>query len=333
MPESVRAGRMIASTLILLLLTLSLSACNGIGVGGSNAVIGPDRVRVRNSTASASHVVGELNSGDVVRVEARGEEGGVMWAKISGPNGVRGWIEDRHLVKQEVVDQSRQLAAEIQNVTTQAIGRSKATLKLRSEPDRTSEGNVIIVLPAGTELEIVGRQRKPRPSSIETQATAAEGESASASPKFDEWLQVRIKNNKVTPAGWIYGGSVELQIPPEIIYYVSSGRRIVGWQRLGEAGADDSAPPPHYVVIERNIFNADPEADFDRVKLLAYDPAQSDYYTPFREDIKGRLPMIVSGDGSRGRIEIKGLESDRTVSFQIAPDQRGRLAVTREGGK
>ena len=44
--------------------------------------------------------------------------------------------------------------------------------------------------------------------------------------------------------------------------------------------------------------------DFDRVKVLAYDPATRDYSTPFREDVAGRFPVTLKMDGPRGYFQI-----------------------------
>ncbi|MEP7274361.1 MAG: SH3 domain-containing protein, partial [Acidobacteriota bacterium] len=274
-------------------LSLLAIACSSGGRGSSTGIVAIERLRLRSSTAEAARIVGELKSGDRVSIIEQSDAEGVQWARVQGPDGSSGWVQMRSLIDQEAFDKSHLLESELKDIQTQATGRSKATLKLRLTPDRASEENVLNTLPSATELEILRRERNPRPA-VATEAK--DGEPAS-DQKYDEWYQVRVKTNDVTPAGWIYGGSIELQIPADIIYYPSSGKRIVGWQSLGEAKDEQGRSGGHFLVLERAIFGSDQDADFDRVKILAYDPAARDYSTPFREDIHGRFPIKLNLDG------------------------------------
>jgi hypothetical protein len=221
---------------------------------------------------------------------------------VKGPNGELGWIKSLNLVRREIVEKSRQIAEEIKNVTTQAIGRSNAKLKLRLSPDRTDDDNVATTLPLGTRLEIVARERKPRPARIEGRVEAKEDSESSV--RYDNWYKVRLKDYAILPAGWIYGDSVELEVPPEIFYFVSTGRRIIGWQKIGTVTGDDNDSGEHFLALERKNLGADEGVDFDRIKVLAYDPASRSYYTPFREDITGRFPVTMKMDGARGYFQI-----------------------------
>ncbi len=273
----------------------------------------PERIKLKSSTAQAARLVGELKSGDLVTITDRSyAEDRSLWVRVNGPGGESGWVEARYLVKERFVEESRRLAEQFKDIQTQAIGKSKATLKFRMTPDRSAEDNVATQLASGTIVEIVARERRPKPpaSSPET-----EGEAQSSSEvKYDEWYLVRLKEYAVLPAGWIYGGSVGLEIPSEIVYFVSSGRRIVGWQNIATIHGDDSKSGDHFLVLERKNFDADERIDFDRVKVLAYDPYSRNYTTPFREDISGRFPVKMSMEGTRGRFELNVL--DKNGQFQ-----------------
>ena len=310
---------------ILILVCAAGSACSSDAPGGSTAVVGTERLRLRSSTAEAARTVGELKSGDVVSIKEHAEADGVTWVRVNGPNGIQGWAQLRSFVEQEAVERSRRLADEIKDIQTQAVGRSKATLKLRLTPDRATEENVLTLLPLGTEAEIVGRERRPRPAAS---TESKEGE-AQTEMKYDEWYEVRLRDNTVTPAGWIYGGSVELQIPPDIVYYPSSGRRIVGWQKLGTARDQEGHTGDHYLVLERAIFGSDQDPDFDRVKILGYDPATRDYNTPFREDLSGRFPVRLSVEGQRGTLEVPVDGSQQTIKYELDIPGSGKIKVTR----
>jgi hypothetical protein len=312
-------------TIILSAACLFLSSCSGTATGETKAIVIPDILRLRSSTAQAARIVGEVKGGEMVTIRKRIEAEGTAWAHITGPDGQDGWAPLRSLIAEEIATRSKQMAEETKDVGVQAAGRSKASLKLRSTPDRTTEENVLTLLPSGTTVDIIARQRKPRPATA-----GGEGEVAT-DPKFDEWYQVRLPDNKVTPAGWIYGGSIELQVPPEISYYGSFGRKIVGWQRLAPVNKAEGLSNDPYLVLERSISEEEEGIDFDRLKVLAYDDTTRDYYTPFREDLRGQFPVIHRSDSGRGTFQLKVVSATGTnpVDFSYETNEGGKLKVTR----
>jgi uncharacterized protein YgiM (DUF1202 family) len=307
MKQFVNCLKLYSYTAVILSLPALMASCASGSAQDEQAFVLTDRFRLRSSTAQAARVVGELKSGDQVIVTDRGKaEDGEDWARVKGPNGELGWIRSSALVRREIVEKSRQIAADIKDIPTQAVGKSRAQLKLRLAPDRSDDENVATTLPTGTRLEIVARERRPRPSRIEGKGEVKEEPEAhaNASIKYDNWYEVRLNDSAVLPAGWIYGDSVELEIPGEIFYYVSSGRRIIGWQRIGDVAGDDGGAGAHFLALERKNFGADDGVDFDRIKVLAYDPAARDYYTRFSEDVAGRFPVTLKMDGPRGQFQI-----------------------------
>jgi uncharacterized protein YgiM (DUF1202 family) len=316
---------------IILSLTALMASCSQGSAQDEKAFVVPERLRLKSSTAQAARSVGELKSGDQVTVIDRANaEDGESWTKVEGPNGESGWIRSLSLVKRDIVDNSRQISAEIKDIPTQAVGRSKATLKLRLSPNRSDDDNVATTLPSGTMLEIVARERKPRPAKIEGKGEAKE--EADSNVKYDNWYKVRLKDTAVLPAGWIYGDSVELEIPPEIFYYVSSGRKIIGWQRIGTATGDDNKSSDHFLALERKNFGADDGVDFDRIKVLAYDPAARDYFTPFREDITGRFPVTLKMEGARGHFQIIAVDKNgqtKELTYGIEMLEGGKVRVAK----
>ena len=300
-------------------------------------------MRLRSSTAEAARNVGEVKSGDQVSIIERKSEGNTTWANVSGPGGASGWIETRYLVKQEIVNASSKIAEELREIPTQAVGRSKATLKLRLTPDRTNDDNVAFPLPAGTTLEIVARERRQRPEKLEAAAkpaTAQGSPTASATPsgpKYDEWFKVRLPNYSIVPAGWIYGGSVELEVPGEITFFLSTGRRITGWQKIGSVTDDTNQSHDSYLVVEKNSYDADERGDFDRVKILAYDPKRREYGTAFREDVLGQFPVILKMEGSRGQFALTGINPKdgqaAKINYTVELLEAGKAKVTRQPPK
>src|SRR5262249_48302694 len=169
MKRYVRRVRFYIYAAIIFSLSAFLISCSQGSLNNDKAFVVPERLKLRSSTAQAARIVGELKSGDQVTVTDReNAEDGDNWSEVKGPNGESGWIKSLNLVKQEIVEKSRKIADEIKDVPTQAVGKSKATLKLRLSPDRANDDNVATMLPMGTPLEIVGRERKPRPAAIES---------------------------------------------------------------------------------------------------------------------------------------------------------------------
>jgi len=291
----------------------------------------PERLKLRNSTALAGRVVGELKGGDQVTItDHETAEDGDNWSKVKGPSGESGWIKSLNLVKREIVEKSRQIAEEIKDIPTQAIGKSKATLKLRLSPDRSDDDNVATSLPMGTTLEIVGRERKSRPATVEGKGEAKE--ESNGNVRHDDWYKVRLKDYSVLPAGWIYGGSVELEVPPEIFYFVSSGREIVGWQKIGTLTGEDNKSGEHFLALERKNSGAGEGIDFDRVKVLAYDPVTRSYSTPFREDLAGRFPVSLKMQGTRGHLQIITVDKNgqtQKLDYSVEMLEGGKVKVTK----
>ncbi|MBI1763204.1 MAG: SH3 domain-containing protein [Acidobacteria bacterium] len=313
-------------------------------LNNETAFVAPEKIRLRSSTAEAARTVGELKSGDQVTITERKSEGNTAWANINGPGGVSGWVESKTLVKQAIVDAAQKIASEIQDIPTQAVGKSKARLKLRLTPDRNNDDNVAFELSAGAVLDIVARERQPRPEKLSAQQTApantAGNNAAAAGPKFDDWYKVRIKNLAIAPAGWIYGGSVELDVPGDIAFFTSTGQRITGWQKIGSTQDEQNQTKEHYLVAEKQLFGGDERLDFNRLKVLAFDPKRREYYTPFREDVSGRFPIRVKLDDKRGSFQVTALDKanqSHPIDYTFEFVENGRPKVTRvtpkESGK
>jgi hypothetical protein len=328
----------ISATVLLLAGTSITASCSGSAAPEETAYVVPANVKLRSSTAQVSKIEGELKGGDRITIVGRSySEDGRLWAKIKAPNVDSGWAEARFFVNAKVVEESRRIAEMYKDTQTQAIGKSKATLKLRLTPDRSDDKNVATLLSEGTVLEIVGRERKPKPAAMVTEAEGNPAANKTGAAAYDDWLLVRLKDYVVLPAGWIYGGSVELDIPGDILYFASAGRRITGWQKIGSAKDDSGRSGDHYLVLERTISNAGEQVDFDRVKVLAYDPASREYTTPFRDDVSGRFPINLRMEGTRGRVKVPVIDKNnesKVVTYDIEVLDGGKVKVTRmEDGK
>jgi uncharacterized protein YgiM (DUF1202 family) len=340
MNSDYRVSKTSLALLKLLAVSVLLAGCSNFASLNEAAIVIPDRLTVRNSMDRDSSIVAELRSGDRVIVSQRSKTGdGNSWSMLSGPRGESGWVESRFLIKEDIVEKSRIISAEVRDIQTQAIGRSKKDLRLRFSADRSNEQNVITILPAGTLLEIVIRERKPKPATLLAESleeTAEPRTAQSIEYKYDTWYKVRLKGNTVLPAGWIYGGLVGLEIPDDIVYYVSSGRRITGWHKIGTVTGEDGKTGDHYLVLERVTVKPDEEVDFDRIKVLAYDPSTRDYTTPFREDISGRFPVALKMERNKGQFQLNAIDRDKQLqllTFGVEMLDDGRVKVIKPSQK
>ena len=227
---------------ILTACVLSLSGCKSTLLG-EPAVVVPERMEVRNSTARASRPIGNLKRGDQVKIVERTTEGDVNYVRIQGPEGLDGWASLTNLVTQVNLEKAREMAVSIAGIPVQAACRSGSSIKLRLTPERISDENVLVILPAGTSFEIYDRETRPKaadPKAAEKEAKEAVAAAAKPAPKsgdtnssganYEIWYKVKPKDNPLIPAGYAYGGSVELDVPQEIAYFMQPDRKIVGWQ-------------------------------------------------------------------------------------------------------
>jgi hypothetical protein len=76
------------------------------------------------------------------------------------------------------------------------------------------------------------------------------------------------------------------------------------------------------------------------LKVMAYDPKRREYYTPFRDDVRGRFPILVKRTDKGGTFQVNSLnktEQPQTLDYSFEFGENSRPKVTRvtpkEGGK
>ncbi len=348
----------------LLLSIVALSGCTTFARKETTGVIIARRAQVRSSTAVVAADLTEILRGDVVDIlESTTMENNERWLRVRlrDTENTEGWIEERNVMPQEVLDRSRQLAEEDKDVPVQATGQLRANTNLRYSPERNNSENILLKLDSGTNFDIVGWKRVSKtkstenPESDDTSKDGA-GQPESAKGRRDRgndketneatelWYKVRLRpSESPAPAGWVFGKQVELTVPSDIIFY-RTGREFVAWQRLDETdAAKQLAPkgkdaavetqPGSWVILEKssaedsNKLNA---PDFDRIFVLGYDKSRQEHYTAYRSpDVSGQLPMRVAIDGNNKMFSIR-VESDgrsNNIRFKVTRDPRGLIKV------
>ena len=358
------------SIVVFALLLLSVG-CQTLAKRSSTGVIVARRAQIRSSTAVVAADLLQVNRGDVVDIldstdvtdpsdNARKER----WLRVKArdTDTTEGWIEARNVMPDDVLEESKKLAAEDKDVPAQATGQLRASSNLRLSADRSDNENIMMRLDSGSSFDIISWKRVPKPKSSEAiesdvapkagsaqQGNARTGQQSDESKEPEEtnelWYKVRLSTAaSPAPGGWIYGKQVELAVPSDIIFY-RTGREFVAWQRLdgeskeksdGDKDAGKEAKPGSWLILEKSSSNQPhtvDEPDFDRIYVLGYDKRNQEHYTAYRSpDIKGYLPAKVEGQGESKSFTVRVQEEDggapKEVRYSLYKDARGVLKVT-----
>ena len=354
-----------SKTLIVFPLVLISLGCQTLAKRDSTGVIVARRAQIRSSTAVVAADLLQVNRGDVVDIldstdvtDPSDNTRKERWLRVKArdTDATEGWIESRNVMPDDVLEESKKLAAEDKDVPPQATGQLRASSNLRLTPDRSGNENIMMRLDSGSSFDIVSWKRVPKPKASEaietdvapkagsaqqggTRAGQQSGESEEPEDTNELWYKVRLSGSaSPAPAGWIYGKQVELAVPSDIIFY-RTGREFVAWQRLdGESkaatdkDAGREAKPGSWLILEKSSSNqphGTNEPDFDRIYVLGYDKRNQEHYTAYRSpDVRGYLPAKVEGQESfTVRVqEVEGGEV-KEVKYSLYKDARGVLKI------
>ena len=357
-----------SKTLIVFALVLISIGCQTLAKRSSTGVIVARRAQIRSSTAVVAADLLQVNRGDVLDIldstdvtDPSDNSRKERWLRVKArdTDATEGWIEARNVMPDDVLEESKKLAAEDKDTPSQATGQLRASSNLRLTPDRSGNENIMMRLDSGSSFDIISWKRVPKPKSSEAIETdvapkagsAAQQGNARPGQQGDEnepeetnelWYKVRLTTaTSPAPAGWIYGKQVELAVPSDIIFY-RTGREFVAWQRLdGESksaadkDAGREAKPGSWLILEKSSSNQPhgiDEPDFDRVYVLGYDKRNQEHYTAYRSpDVKGYLPAKVEGQGDSKSFTVRVQEEEgapaKEVRYSLYKDARGVLKI------
>ena len=356
-----------SNTLIVFALVLISLGCQTLANKSSTGVIVARRAQIRSSTAVVAADLLQVNRGDVIDIldstdvtDPSDNTRKERWLRVKArdTDATEGWIEARNVMPDDVLEESKKIAAEDKDTPSQATGQLRASSNLRLTPDRSGNENIMMRLDSGSSFDIISWKRVPKPKSseaIETdvapKAGSAQQGNARAGRQGDEtepeetnelWYKVRLPTaSSPAPAGWIYGKQVELAVPSDIIFY-RTGREFVAWQRLdGESrtAADKDAgresKPGSWLILEKSSSSQQhgiDEPDFDRIYVLGYDKRNQEHYTAYRSpDLKGYLPARIEGQGENKTFTVRLQEEEggpvKEFRYSLYKDARGVLKV------
>lgn len=334
---------------------------NVFGLSDTATVISKT-AQIRTSYAVVAADLLEVKRGEKLDVIDQIDFEKVLWFRVRArdESTTEGWIEAQHVITNEVLEKSKNLAGEFQNLSPQAAGQLRAASNLRLAPDMSPE-NVLFRLANGSTFEIMdwkfvpkqevpdvddarkGEQnRKKRTRNEEIEAAKEAGEPEKIEDKYDIWYQVRIDPSiSPAPAGWLFGRQVELQVPTDIVFFQQNNRKFVTWQRLdtdtlNKVGLNEKVGAPgNWVILSRTnqVKEIDGvEPDFDGILVLAFDKYDQSFYTVWRSsgDVWGLLPLQVAGVGDNKTFTLKlrhpegRMDDKRFIVFK----DKNRLKVT-----
>lgn len=366
----IRIGAALAALNLLAALTAGCGIAGSIsdtflgvvGVTETGTVISR-RANIRSSYAVVAADVLEVKRGQQVEILDELEFERVVWYRVraNDEDQTEGWIEAQHVIKEDALEKSRDLAATDRELQAQATGQLRAISNLRLTPSQTGTENILLQLESGSTFEIVDWEYVPKApeepaegedeENEEIAAAGTEGDPERLDQKYDMWYKIRL-DPSVSPApmGWVYGRQVELQVPSDIVYYQSNDRKFVTWLRLDDApAASENSPkdtaavvsrPGSWVILSRTneVKQIDGvEPDFDGILVLGFDKYNEEHYTVYstrreRFDVWGLLPMKLegSGDNKTFTVRLRNAASGEVTEkqFTVYRDPNRRLRVT-----
>src|SRR5215213_6739425 len=357
-----------SKTIVVFALLLLSLGCSTLANKSRTGVIVARRAQIRSSTAVVAADLLQVNRGDVIDIlestdvtDPSDNTRKERWLRVKArdSDATEGWIEARNVMPDDVLEESKKVAAEDKDVPAQATGQLRASSNLRLTPDRSGNENIMMRLDSGSSFDIIGWKRVPKPKASETiesdvapkagsapQGNARpgrQGEDTEPEEPNELWYRVRLSTAaSPAPAGWIYGKQVELAVPSDIIFY-RTGREFVAWQRLDGESKDKNdkdagreGKPGSWLILEKSSSNQPrtlDEPDFDRVYVLGYDKRNQEHYTAYRSpDVKGYLPAKIEGQGDNKSFMVRVQEEEggplKDVRYTLYKDARGVLKIT-----
>ncbi|MCS6884701.1 MAG: SH3 domain-containing protein [Acidobacteriota bacterium] len=279
------------------------------------AVVIFDKAKLLTSTALVTTSLRELKLGEEVEILERQTVNQREYVRVRykpvGEDFLEGWLEGRQVLSKRLLSESRKLAEESSSIQVQARGRTKDKLKLRLSPSRDSE--VLTLLPASTEVDILERVR--------TERIVDTGER-----RFDRWYKVRLGNEYLTRAGWLYADSVEIKAPEAIAALPGGSRRIAAWVPFGSVIDDQTGREEyHYIILDKFTFSRDEEIDFDRLYVVIWDNKIHGYGSIYVESgLRGIYP--VDFNKQKGILVLKLIDKKTSqvvpVTYLLAKDPK-----------
>ncbi len=278
-----------------------LAACGrGALKPKETAYVAARQAVLRDQLSNVYNKAGMVSNGEQVEVlETRRR-----FARVHTARGEEGWIEQRHLVGQDVFDECEKLAKENATAPLQAQAIARSELNIHLAPERDADH--LYQLKEGDRVEVVKRATADKPQS---------GAVAQASPAYEDWLLVRDAQKH---AGWVLARMVDIDAPLEVAQY-AEGQRIVAYFVLNHV-QDADKKVAQYLLLLTEPKDGLP-FDFNQARVFTWNLKRHRYETAYRErKLAGMLPASV------GHEEFPN-QGDLPTFTLLVRDGQGQIAA------
>jgi SH3-like domain-containing protein len=267
----------------MLAASLLLAACGrGRGKGREIAYVSAPQAVLRDRVAQVYTKVGVVKNGD--RLEVLGRES--RFAHVRAADGSEGWVEQRHLVSQQIYDAFQKLAQDHQAGPVQAPGTTRNDTNFHLTPGRDTEH--LYQVAEGAKLSILKRATVEKILPGAAPKPSSDQKKEAPKPAMEDWWLVRDAQGR---AGWVLARMVDLDAPLEVAQY-AEGQRIVAFFVLDEVQDGDKRVPQYLVALTEPKDGM--PSDFNQVRVFTWNVKRHRYETAYRErNLNGFLPVTV----------------------------------------
>ncbi len=272
------------------------------------AYVATPTVNLRDRLGATQTAVGAVRFGEKVEILERRRR----WLRVRTAPGKEGWLEQRHLVGEEVLKQFEVLRVQARQRPSQGQARARRDLNLHLTADRKAQ--VYYQLQEGETCEIVARSTKERPP-----IPGKEGP-----VRFDDWYLVHAGEK----AGWGLAASLDMAVPDEVLQYAER-KRVVAWFELDPGPSVDGENKPSILWATAPDENGS-KHDFEGIRLFNWGARRKHYETSFIEGgLRGYYPIQVErGEVLSFQFTAEGRQGEKvTRKFEIQGNRVRRLPV------
>ncbi len=276
---------------------------------------------LRDRIAAVSNRTGNVVNGQRLEILEQNRH----FYRVRTDNGEVGWIDERNVLAEKVVDQFDALAKEHANDPAVATGTATDDVYLHVAPGIKTDR--FYRLQDGEKLKLLQRasMEKPLPPGQTVESLAkASGEKVDPNgppprPPMQDWWLVRDQNNHT---GWMVNGLLNTDVPDAIERY-AEGQRIVGAYIINKVVDPEIEGPskevPQYVTVTSPPREAGLPYDFNQLRVFSWNLKRHRYETANRDkNILGYLPVKLGSDpGTPAHNGIPGTGPAPTYSYTV----------------
>lgn len=253
---------------------------------------------LRDRLAAVSNRTATLTNGQRLKILDQR----TRFYKVQTDAGEVGWIDDRAVATQSVVDNFDALHKEHEKDAPVATATVRDDVYLHDKPGRDTDR--FYRLAEGDKLKLLARAStlKPMPPGVAAPTTDPKT-GAPIPPPMEDWWLVQDGQNHT---GWMLSRMMDVDVPDSVARY-AEGQRIVAAYVLTKVedpeieGASKEVP---IYVTAMSPYKAGLPYDFDQLRVFTWNLKKHRYETALRDrNIAGYLPIKIFTDpgGVNGR--------------------------------